>query len=137
MNSEFPVSNEQITSFVDLLKNNLPEHRDNRGKRHTLVLVIVGFVCATLIGAPPRGSPKDFGTPVAKIDSPRGKLIMPQSALRPDQLRTKAASLTLPQMALRLFEIKFLAPERTYSSLQIAKFPFAYYGLKIIPDFQR
>jgi hypothetical protein len=37
MNSELPVSNEQITSFVGLLKNNLPEHRDNRGKRHTLV----------------------------------------------------------------------------------------------------
>jgi len=55
------------------------------------------------LGAPPRGSPKDFGTPVAKIDSPRGESIMPQSALRPDQLRTKAASLTLPQMALRLF----------------------------------
>jgi len=89
------------------------------------------------IGAPPRGSPKDFGTPVAKIDSPRGESIIPQSALRPDQLRTKAASLTLPQMALRLFGIKFLAPERTYSSLQITKFPFAYCGLKIIPDFQR
>jgi len=40
-------------------------------------------------------------------------------------------------MALRLFGIKFLATERTYSSLQIAKFPFAYCGLKIIPDFQR
>jgi hypothetical protein len=26
-----------------------------------------------MIGAPPRGSPKDFGTPVAKIDSPRGE----------------------------------------------------------------
>jgi len=50
MNSELPVSNKQITSFVDLLKNNLPEHRDNRGKRHTLVWVIVGFVLATLIG---------------------------------------------------------------------------------------
>ena len=50
MNSELPVSNEQITSFVGLLKNNLPEHRDNRGKRHTLVWVIVGFVLATLVG---------------------------------------------------------------------------------------
>lgn len=50
MNNELPVNNEQIISFVDLLKNNLPEHRDNRGKRHTLVLVIVGFVAATLIG---------------------------------------------------------------------------------------
>jgi S1-C subfamily serine protease len=90
-----------------------------------------------LIGAPPRGSPKDFGTPVAKIDSPRGESIIPRYALRSDQLRTKAASLILPQMALRLSGIKFLPPERTYSSLQIGKFPFAYRGLKIIPDFQR
>jgi hypothetical protein len=36
-------------------------------------------------------------------------------------------------MALRLSGIKFLPPERTYSSLQIGKFPFAYRGLKIIP----
>lgn len=50
MNNELPGSREQITCFVDLLKNNLPEHRDNRGKRHTLVLVIVGFVSATLVG---------------------------------------------------------------------------------------
>jgi hypothetical protein len=67
------------------------------------------------IGAPPRGSPKDFVTPVAKIDSPRGESIMPRYALRSDQLRTKAASLILPQMALRLSGIKFLPPERTYS----------------------
>ena len=50
MNSELPDCGEQISCFVDLLKNNLPEHRDNRGKRHTLVLVIVGFVSATLVG---------------------------------------------------------------------------------------
>jgi predicted transposase YbfD/YdcC len=50
MNSESLDSREQITCFVDLLKNNLPEHRDNRGKRHTLVLVIVGFISATLVG---------------------------------------------------------------------------------------
>jgi hypothetical protein len=62
---------------------------------------------------------------------------MPRYALRSDQLRTKAASLILPQMALRLSGIQFLPPERTYSSLQIGKFPFAYRGLKIIPDFQR
>jgi hypothetical protein len=30
-----------------------------------------------------------------------------------------------------------LFSERTYSSLQIGKFPFAYRGLKIIPDFQQ
>jgi hypothetical protein len=81
-------------------------------------------------GAPPRGSPKDFGTPVAKIDSPRGESIIPRYALRSDQLRKKAASLSLPQMALRLSGIKFLPPVRTYSSLQIGKFPFAYRGLK-------
>jgi predicted transposase YbfD/YdcC len=50
MNSESPASREQITCFVDLLKNHLPEHRDNRGKRHSLSLVIVGFICATLVG---------------------------------------------------------------------------------------
>jgi hypothetical protein len=50
MNSESLDSREQITCFVDLLKNNFPEHRDNRGKRHTLVLVIVGFISATLVG---------------------------------------------------------------------------------------
>jgi hypothetical protein len=75
------------------------------------------------LGAPPRGSPKDFGTPVAKIDSPRGESIMPRYALRSDQLRTKAASLILPKMALRLSGIKFLPPERTYSSLQIGNNP--------------
>ena len=41
----------------------------------------------------------DFGTPVTKIDSPRGESIVPQYALRPLQLRTKAATLKLPQMA--------------------------------------
>jgi hypothetical protein len=50
MDNELPGRREQITCFVELLKNNLPEHRDNRGKRHTLVLVIVGFVSATLVG---------------------------------------------------------------------------------------
>jgi hypothetical protein len=54
---------------------------------------------------------------------------MPRYALRSDQHRTKAASLILPQMALRLFGIKFSPPERTYSSLQTGKFPFAYCGL--------
>ncbi len=50
MNNETPCNKEQITSFVEHLKNNLPEHRDNRGKRHTLVLVITAFVLATLVG---------------------------------------------------------------------------------------
>jgi predicted transposase YbfD/YdcC len=50
MTNEVSYSREQITCFVDLLKNELPEHRDNRGKRHPLALVIVAFVLATLVG---------------------------------------------------------------------------------------
>jgi predicted transposase YbfD/YdcC len=50
MSNEEPYSSEQITCFVDLLKNELPEHRDNRGKRHSLALVIAAFVLATLVG---------------------------------------------------------------------------------------
>jgi len=50
MTNEVPYSSEQITCFVDLLKNELPEHRDNRGKRHPLALVVVAFVLATLVG---------------------------------------------------------------------------------------
>ena len=50
MTNEAPYSREQITGFVDLLKNELPEHRDNRGKRHPLASVIVAFVLATLVG---------------------------------------------------------------------------------------
>jgi hypothetical protein len=68
--------------------------------RPSLLLNTIHYL-TKVMGAPPRGSPKDFGTPVAKIDSPRGESIMPRYALRSDQLRTKAASLILPQMALR------------------------------------
>jgi len=50
MTNEVPYSGEQVTCFVDLLKNELPEHRDNRGKRHPLELIIVAFVLATLVG---------------------------------------------------------------------------------------
>lgn len=50
MRNEEPYSREQITCLVDLLKNELPEHRDNRGKRHPLALVIAAFVLATLVG---------------------------------------------------------------------------------------
>ena len=50
MTNEEPYSREQVTCFVDLLKNELPEHRDNRGKRHPLALVIAAFVLATLVG---------------------------------------------------------------------------------------
>jgi len=38
--------------------------------------------------APLCGSPKDFGTPVAKIDSPHGESIMPWLVLRPSRFRT-------------------------------------------------
>jgi len=38
--------------------------------------------------APLRGSPKDFGTPVAKIDSPHGESIMPWHVLRSSRFRT-------------------------------------------------
>ena len=51
MTNEVPYSEEQVTCFVDLLKNELPEHRDNRGKRHLLALVIAAFVLATLVTA--------------------------------------------------------------------------------------
>ena len=50
MTNEVPYSKGQISCFVDLLKNELPEHRDNRGKRHPLALVIAAFVLATLVG---------------------------------------------------------------------------------------
>lgn len=50
MSNEISCSEEEITCFIDLVKNELPEHRDNRGKRHSLALVIVAFVLATLVG---------------------------------------------------------------------------------------
>jgi predicted transposase YbfD/YdcC len=50
MTNEEPYSREQVTCFVDLLKKELPEHCDNRGKRHPLALVIAAFVLATLVG---------------------------------------------------------------------------------------
>jgi len=50
MTNEVPYSRGQINCFVDLLKNELPEHRDNRGKRQPLALVIAAFVLATRVG---------------------------------------------------------------------------------------
>jgi len=50
MTNEAIYSGEQIGSFIGLLKNDLPDLRDNRGKRHSLAFVIVGFVLATLVG---------------------------------------------------------------------------------------
>lgn len=48
--NEISHKNEQIENFVNMLKNELPDTRDNRGKRHSLVFVIVAFVLATLTG---------------------------------------------------------------------------------------
>jgi predicted transposase YbfD/YdcC len=39
-----------VSNFVELLKRDLRDPRDNRGKRHSLVLIIVAFVLATLVG---------------------------------------------------------------------------------------
>ena len=50
MTNEISYSSEQITCFIDLLKNELPDHRDNRGKRQSLPFVIAAFVLATLVG---------------------------------------------------------------------------------------
>ncbi len=41
---------EQTLSFVELISRDLPDIRDPRGKRHTLVFTIVAFVLATLRG---------------------------------------------------------------------------------------
>ena len=38
-----------VCTFVEALSH-LPDDRDNRGKRHALVFVIVGVVCAILSG---------------------------------------------------------------------------------------
>lgn len=48
--NEIPFNNKKIMSFVELLNSELPDTRDNRGKRHSLTLIIVGFVLATLVG---------------------------------------------------------------------------------------
>ena len=50
MFSNLPCGEEAVSSFVEVLKRDLPDPRDNRGKRHSLVLVVVAFVLATLTG---------------------------------------------------------------------------------------
>ncbi len=50
MSNKIPFSDEEITSFVDLLNEELPDYRDKRGSRHSLTLVIAGVVLATLVG---------------------------------------------------------------------------------------
>lgn len=41
---------EQVLSFVELLTRELPDHRDERGKRHSLVFTVVAFVPGILRG---------------------------------------------------------------------------------------
>ncbi len=43
-------SGEQIDGFIGMFKNDISDLWDNRGKRHSLALVIAGFVMATLMG---------------------------------------------------------------------------------------
>jgi len=50
MASDLPCDQEQASNFVELLKRDLPDPRDNRGKRHSLAFVIAAFVLATLTG---------------------------------------------------------------------------------------
>lgn len=50
MISDISCNQDQVSCFVELLKRDLPDPRDNRGKRHSLVFVIVAFVLATLTG---------------------------------------------------------------------------------------
>jgi len=45
---EIKLNTEEI-KFIDVLKT-LPDTRDNRGKRHSLVFLIVTVVFATLVG---------------------------------------------------------------------------------------
>lgn len=47
---EFSYKPEEIDSFIEALKADLPDTRDNRGKRHNVVFVIVCFLLATLSG---------------------------------------------------------------------------------------
>lgn len=50
LKEEFPYEEVEIFSFIEALKMDLPDPRDNRGKRHSIVFVIVCFLLATLTG---------------------------------------------------------------------------------------
>jgi len=50
MTNKLLYDDESVSSFVSALKKELPDTRDNRGKRHSLAFVIVAFVLATLCG---------------------------------------------------------------------------------------
>ncbi len=43
-------SGEQMDGFVDRIKHDLPDPRNNRGNHHSLAFVIVEIVLATLVG---------------------------------------------------------------------------------------
>ncbi|MCX7206440.1 MAG: ISAs1 family transposase [Proteobacteria bacterium] len=43
-------SEETISSFIEILDRTLPDHRDNRGKRHNMAFAITCFLLATLSG---------------------------------------------------------------------------------------
>lgn len=47
---DLPCHSEEVVNFIKVLESNLPDTRDNRGKRHGLVFVIACFVLATLCG---------------------------------------------------------------------------------------
>jgi len=46
----FCCEKEEIVSFIEALKMDMPDTRDNRGKRHDVVFIIVCFLLATLSG---------------------------------------------------------------------------------------
>ena len=50
LGEDLPCDPEEIISFIKALESNLPDTRDNRGKRHGLAFVIACFVFATLCG---------------------------------------------------------------------------------------
>ncbi|TXK95654.1 hypothetical protein BMR10_09785 [Methylococcaceae bacterium CS4] len=64
--------------------------------------------CGAEIGIQARhATSRNSGTPVAVIRSPTQRIGDAPAALRPPQTEHKAAQSWLPQMALRLFGIKF------------------------------
>ena len=49
MNNVESYPEKQISNFVDALSQ-LPDHRDNRGKRHHLAFIVISVVLALLVG---------------------------------------------------------------------------------------
>ena len=73
---------------------------------------------------------RNSGTPVAIIRSPTQRMGDALNALRPQRLRTKAASSLLPQMAGRLFGMQFLLLSRAASTRRISELPCRLSGTK-------